>query len=217
MRHEGKAYTPFDPAKAKIDRAPIGEDAPLAALGDEGHLEVNDAHPLFRSLQQRLGTGKVARDALQVFDLLAVSERLLEGFMYDLGLRDELIDKTLDWRDGLYRAIALRLVQKSTDQVIREAFEASYLGDIVFEKALAQLFASMGFAAEQDGVSGRKDVLVVAPVGQEEFRFTVEAKGTQGKSGAIENDAAEVTAAAAHRDQVGRDSRGHRGQEVRRV
>ena len=55
----------------------------------------------------------------------------------------------------------------------------------------------MGFSARHDGGSGKKDAIVVATVGPESYSFTVEAKGSGGD---VDNAAADVGAAANHRD-----------------
>lgn len=57
----------------------------------------------------------------------------------------------------------------------------------------------MGFVATRDGASGQKDVLVVAPIGQDEVTFTVEGKGS---TKPIANDDAEISIAASHREKI---------------
>lgn len=202
LRHDEVPTAPLDPAaSAHIERVQLGETEPLATLEpDQGGFLVNVNHPLISRVHDRVGAGKAAREVLRLLDLLAVAERLFEGFLYDFGLPDDQIDRILRWRDGLLRAIALRYAAAPAEEVISRAIEASYTGDKAFENALAELFKKMGFDAARDGASGRKDVLVVAPIGTSEYRFTVEAKGSKGR---VANDAAEISAAAAHRDQVG--------------
>lgn len=201
MRHGETTPAPFDPtAAARIEHAPLDPAEPIATVNYAGGgFTVNSAHPLMSTIQEKLGEGKKARELLRTLDLFAVSEPLFEGFLYDLGIPDDQIKRMLAWRDGLLRAMALRYSDAPTEQVAGEVKEASYLGNKLFEDALAKLFRVMGFEAERDGASGQKDVLVVAPIGERQFRFTVEAKGSKGS---VENDAAEVSAAAAHRDAV---------------
>lgn len=189
-----------DPTATKIDRTSLGEQEPLAVVTKGGLLQVNTAHPLFGSVRKRLGTGAAASKALQVFDLFAVSERLLEGYLYDLGLDDGQIDQILDWRDGLFREIAARFEVAPLEEVVREAYETSYKGGKAFEQALVKLFRLMGFQAEHEGASGLWDGLVVAPIGLAHYRFTIEAKGNKD---AVVNDEAEIAGVAAHRDAVG--------------
>jgi hypothetical protein len=55
----------------------------------------------------------------------------------------------------------------------------------------------MGFSATRDGASGKKDVLVVAPVGPGHRTFVAEAKGS---ASAVANVTAAVASAASHRD-----------------
>ncbi len=86
--------------------------------------------------------------------------------------------------------------------MIAEIHRTSYIGNREFEKALHDVFADMGFLVEHDGQSGQKDILVVATVGPESYKFIVEAKGSKKD---INNAAAKVGTAANHRDQAGVD------------
>lgn len=186
---------------ARIERAALDEVDPIAIVNREGGgFQVNLTHPLLKAVQLRLGGGRKAQEAMRAFDLFAVSERLFEGYLHDTGIPDEQINRILRWRDGLLRAMALRYEAAPTEEVVSEVQEASYSGGKAFEDALAKLFGRMGFETARDGASGHKDVLVVAPIGIDEYRFTVEAKGSQK---AINNDDAEIGGADAHRDQVG--------------
>ena len=195
-RRDGISTKPIDLAKPNIERANLGQAQPVADLDSDGGLKVNLQHPLFAILDKKLGDGRPARIAKQIFDVLAVSERLLEGKLIDLGLEDEQVQRIVKWRDGLLRLIADRFGAVPLDDLFREAREASYIGDKPFEDALVKLFQAMGFRAQRFGGAGVKDGLVVAPVGEAEFTFTMEAKGSKHP---IENDKAEISGADAHR------------------
>ena len=106
----------------------------------------------------------------------------------------------MNWRDGLFKRLAT--AYEKGPKVVGEMHRLSYVGDKPFEKALRDIFADMGFAAKHDGGSGRTDVLVVATVGPESYRFIVEAKGSKDSIG---NEAADVSAAANHRNDVNAD------------
>ncbi len=189
----------FDLAYPKVERKMRGAEKPLAALDtDVGGFSVNAAHPLFRTIRERLGSGKVAKEALRAIDLFAVAELLLEGHLYDIGVAGDRVDAVLSWRDDLFRAIADRY-KGAPDEIVAKVRQTSYGGKEPFETAISELFELMGFVATRDGASGQKDVLVVAPIGQDEMRFTVEGKGS-GK--AVTNDDAEISIAASHRDKV---------------
>lgn len=206
---------PFDvTTAARIQRAPLAEADPIAKMDyEDGGFWVNLTHPLLKAVQDKLGNTKASREAMRALDLFAVSERLFEGFLYDMGMPDEQIARIVRWRDGLLRAMALRYDAAPTEEVVGEVRETSYAGSRRFEDALAKLFRLMGFEASRDGASGNKDVLVVAPIGADEYSFTVEAKGknlpkrqagtsTNGSEPGVENDAAEISTAAAHRDDA---------------
>lgn len=194
LRHpEAKA---MDLGRAEISRHALGASEQMAMIDDsEGGFKINSSHPLLVAVANKMGGGEKAHEALRAFDLIAVAERLLEGKLFDMGLSEEQVDEVLAWRDGLLRLIASRY-ETSDTKVIEEVRAASYLGDKPFEKALQKLVQQMGFEATHAGESGVKDVLVVAPIGQKAFRFTIEAKGKA--EGAVSNDDAEVGQAAGH-------------------
>lgn len=189
-----------DPRTARIERAPLSDNGPLSVFRPEtGGFTVNVSHPLFTTLSSRLGGGAKAKEALRALDLIAVADRLLEGHLYDIGLEPDKIAKVMAWREGVLRSIAGKLAG-ARDSVVHDVREASYAGDKPFETALANLMNAMGFVTSRDGLSGKKDVLVVAPIGEAEYRFTIEAKGSKG---AVSNDATDIDAAAAHAVDVG--------------
>jgi hypothetical protein len=190
---------PVDLTRGEIDVSALGEAEPLSVLDQEtGIITVNESHPLMAALREKIGEGRKARKAMEAFQLVAVADRLLEGHLYDLGLDDETIDKVTAWREGALRTMAWEYAQAG-EEIARIAREKSYAGDRPFEKALANVFRQMGFEVEHDGASGQKDVLVVAPTGEEEFRFTVEAKGSKN---AVTNHTADVGAAISHLEKV---------------
>lgn len=200
MRTPPDEATAFDPAKPKVERKPVSDDAPLAVITvGEGAFHVNTLHPYYRALEKRFGRSRAAKEFLRAYDLFAVSERLLEGHLLDLGMGEAEVAGILEWRDGLFRELAHAYEMGPAD-VIAEMYRTSYLGDRPFEKALRNVFQDMGFHSEHDGGSGKKDVLVLASVGPESYMFTVEAKGSKGS---VDNKTAAVGAAANHRDQVG--------------
>jgi hypothetical protein len=190
----------LDPNSATIRREPLTVEEPLVILSEEG-FSVNINHPFFHTLSDRLGSNAVAREALRAFDVLAVADLLLAGHLFDIGIAPEQIDEVLNWRDGLLRSVANRL-SNASDDLVSKAREASYEGDKPFEIALARMFESVGFTTQHDGQSGKKDVLVVAPIGENAFRFTVEAKGS---TNAISNSDADISNAAAHLNGTGAD------------
>lgn len=189
----------LDLSAPRIERDTLDIEQPLAILDPDGSgFKINDAHPFFAALRNRLGGGKKAKEALRAFDLIAVSEKLLEGHLFDIGLDSGEVDAILAWRDGLFRALA-EGYEGAPEDVVEVAINASFVGDEPFETALAELLRQMGFDATRDGVRGEKDVLVIAPTGPGAQRFTIEAKGSQGE---ISNVKALVAAAASHRDKA---------------
>lgn len=185
----------FDFQEPRVTREDLAEDRPVSVLSlATNGFQVNVAHPFFASLREQLGTNKTAEKAMRFFDALAVSERLLEGFLYDIGVADEQVSRVLAWRDGLLRALAARY-RDSADEVIADVRNASFRGRAQYETALERLFNLMGFVATRRGGSGEEDVLVVGPTGVTATKFIVEGKGSRNP---VPNDKAEISGAAAH-------------------
>jgi len=191
--------TATDLNQPKIDRKTLGERKPIADLEDAtGHLQVNEAHPFYQVVSDHAGQGKRRADIMRIFDLIAVSECLTKGYLYTCGYPDLQIQNLFDWRDNLFRSLAQGF-QDNPDEIVAELKTASYVGDERFENAITEVFRSMGFTAQRDGASGRKDVVVVAPIGPGHRGFTIEAKGSKD---AVRNVTAAVASAARHRDEV---------------
>ena len=189
----------FDPATVGVERRDLGENARISEVAlRENQFHVNTGHPYYNALTARVGQSKAAREFLRTLDLFAISERLLEGHLLDIGIDKGEVGEVVEWREGLFRQLAA--LYDGVPEIVAEMHRTSHVGGRGFEKALGRIFEDMGFSAQHDGGSGKKDVLVVATVGPEAYRFTVEAKGSRGD---ISNEAANVAAAANHRNEVG--------------
>ena len=201
LREAVDRVSDFDPGAVRVERKALGSESPISEMAvDENLFYVNSLHPYYGAVESRAGKSRAAQEFFRTFDLFAVSERLLEGHLLDIGLSDRYVSDIVEWREGLFRRLAASY--ERGPEVIAEMWRSSHLGGRSFEKALQRVFQDMGFSAEHDGASGEKDVLVLATVGPESFRFVVEAKGSKGEVG---NQAADVGAAANHRDRVGAD------------
>lgn len=191
--------TSIDLDEPKIDRKTLGETEPLSRLeGATGHLQVNSAHPFYRVVEDQAGGGKKGAAVMRAFDLFAIAERLTEGFLYGRGIPEDQVVDILEWRDKLFRSLALGY-GRNADDAILELRASSVAGDARFENAIAAVFKLMGFTATRDGASGEKDIVAVAPIGPAHRVFIIEAKGS---GRAVENVTAAVASAASHRDKV---------------
>lgn len=178
-----------------MEREELPEGEPLSALAQDGSgFYINTSHPFFRTLREEVGTGQRAERAMRAFELLAVSERLLEGHLYDIGMSKEQVQGVLGWRDDLLRQLAVRF-RHNPDDVIAAVYTESHKGKKKFEIALAKLFQLMGFVATRHGLPRQEDVLVVGPTGPSETRFIVDAKSSKNP---LPNDVAEVGPALGH-------------------
>ncbi|MEV6489520.1 hypothetical protein AB0M20_12955, partial [Actinoplanes sp. NPDC051633] len=190
----------LDATTASVERDDVSAGEALTVFRPtENKIVVNTGHPLFQAVRTKLGGGKKAQDALRLVELVAMSDVLLEGHLVDIGLEETLIEEVVRWRDTQLRTAAVRF-ESAPQELVAELRDSSHAGAARFEKAIARIFQSMGFRAERDGRSGKKDILVVAPVGAQEYTFTVEGKGSKH---AIVNDAAEISGASAHARDAG--------------
>jgi len=191
--------TSIDLDEPVIDRKELGESESLAALeGTTGHLQVNRSHPFYKAVEVQAGGGKKAAAVMRAFDLFAVSERLTEGFLYGRGMSEEQVEDILEWRDKLFRSLAVTYDRNPNDAIL-ELRASSVGGGTRFEDAITVVLNQMGFQAERDGASGQKDIVVVAPVGPSHRVFIVEAKGS---AEPVVNVTAALGGAAAHREKV---------------
>lgn len=191
--------TATDLNQPRIDRKALGEYEPVAILEDTtGHLQVNEDHPIYQVISEYASKGKRHAAIMRIFDLIAISECLTKGYLHTCGYSDLQVQNLFEWRDNLFRYFAQGF-RRNPDDIIAELNTASYGGGERFEKAITDMFRLIGFTAQRDGASGRKDILVVAPIGPKHTIFTIEAKGSKNS---VSNDDAEVAAAASHRNQV---------------
>ena len=190
---------PVDYDEPVIDRVQLGPDNPLADVDmSNGHLRVNRGHPFYKAIETQAGSGKKAASTMRAFDLVAVAERLTEGFLYGRGVADDQVADLMAWRDKLLRSLAATY-ERNPDDAILELRAASVPGGDRFEIAITELFNLMGFQASRHGKPGEKDILVVAPLGPAHRSFIVEAKGS---NKAVRNVPAALASAAAHRNKV---------------
>ena len=192
----------FDPSTVAVDRKELGANEALSVMdfADQA-IRVNLSHPLYSVLHARAGQSKAGREFLRTVDMFAATERLLEGHLLDVGFGEHEVSEIVTWRDELFRQLA-KSYGDAPVGIIEELERASFPGGTSFELAVTSVFEDMGFVAKHAGGGGEEDVLVMATVGPRSYKFVAEAKGSKG---AISNDAAEVGAAASHRDRTRAD------------
>ncbi len=186
----------FDLAEPKVEVKAKGKNEGIARLDEDGSkFIVNEDHPYIKTVTSKLGGGKVAKEAIAEFEYLFIMETLFEGYLYEIGIPDEKVLAIMEWRDRTFRLLATT-DRQSPYQAIQNLEAASYRGNTQFEQALVEVLQMMGFKAEKDGASGKKDVILSAYAGDNSYTLTFEAKGKS--SGALPNDDAEVGGAQSH-------------------
>ncbi|MBO0934739.1 ATP-binding protein [Fibrella aquatilis] len=190
----------FDLRPPSIERKVLNSEIAIAALTDGGSLiAINTAHPYYKSLSTTFGANtKNGRKLINEFERLAISELTFEGYLYDLGLDERIIQEIFFWRDRQYRNLA-RTKSDSVHKLAEDLRKASASSSGAnFEHTIVNILESMGFIATRDGASGQKDILMKASCGPESYILTFEAKAKL--TGELQNDSAEIASAAAHRD-----------------
>ena len=192
----------FNLTNPEIVREPNGEDTPIAKISPNGKgFTINTSHPYYSIFEEKLKRKKKFQPLYQALELISVSEVLLQGYLYEIGISDDKVKQIATWRDNLFRQYAENL-RKIKSDFAKNLVNSSYLGDAEFEIALRDILEDMGFKCERDGDSGKKDVLLTATIGTDSYRYIFEAKGSIHSVG---NVTAHVGGAAAHREEVNRD------------
>lgn len=76
----------FDPASVRVERKELGKDEKMSEIAvRESEIHVNTSHPYYSVVAKRAGQSRAAREFLRTLDLVAISERLLEGHLFDSG------------------------------------------------------------------------------------------------------------------------------------
>ena len=134
----------FDPTTVGVERKHLGENAQISEVAvQEGLFHVNTGHPYYSVLANRAGHSRAAREFLRTFDLFAISERLLEGHLLDIGYPEKDVAEVVEWREGLFRQLATSY--DKVPEIIAELRRTSFIGNKEFEKALQSIFGGNGF------------------------------------------------------------------------
>lgn len=204
-RTEFEQGVSFNLTNPEIFREPNGEDTPIAIISPDGKgFTINTSHPYYSVFDEKFKKKKKFQPVYQALELISVSEILLQGYLYDIGISDEKVKQIAAWRDSLFRQYADNLRRIKSD-FAKNLRNASYLGDAEFEIALKDILEDMGFICERDGDSGKKDVLLTATIGIDSYRYIFEAKGS---IHSVSNVTAAVGSAAAHRDEINKEDSG---------
>lgn len=192
-----KTHSGFEIDAPKVERKALGAGEQLSLFAPEaGGFQINEAHPLYKQLKSEFGDGNVAKKFYRFIEAFAIADRLLEGHLYLVGLDEETVAEIMRWRDEQLRTFAVSLGNNQSD-LETKLWNASFKGDKEFEEATAAVLRDMGFECTHDGGSGKKDVLVAAPIGTDGYKLIFEAKGCSEKY-KVKNDGAEVSGAANH-------------------
>lgn len=192
----------FDYKDPPIEPKPLGVDQQISKFSPQDGFLINSQHPYYQYVSYLLGGSKNGRKVVKEFEVVAVCEKLFEGYMIEIGLGEDDIKKIMSWRDRMYRQIAAA-DKGNLAQICTKLEQSSYHGHDDFEYAIVDILNAMGFIAERDGASGKKDVYVKANCGDDSYKLIFEGKGKN--DGCVNNGEAKVSAAENHRVEAGAD------------
>jgi hypothetical protein len=139
---------------------------------------VNDAHPLFDTLEKKDGFTKNLQDA---FSEILAARLLIHGYLRSMRTDPDALAASRQIFDSVLRSAAGSIGEDELSYQLAELNDASIEGDTRYEQAIVDIFQNIGLAAVQEGGPDTHDgVLVIPRSGQSNCRISIEAKGSQG-------------------------------------
>ena len=144
----------FDFKDPKIESVPLGAKSYVSAFSAKDGFTVNSDHPYYQNLTHLLGNSKQAQKVVKEFEVIAVSEKLFEGYLFELGIDEVSTGKIMFWRDEMYRKIA-HSDNQTVYQLAQTLRETSYKTGAVFENAIVDILNSIGLIDYIDVAPGQ--------------------------------------------------------------
>lgn len=202
-------YSPFEAAEAvegltgeypgdDIDEIEIkstsrNEDD-RAVLYEDGTVYINEEHPYFKALSEERGYSNFKEGIAEGI----AGHLLVKGYLDKHGIEHPLLEASDEIYDDVLRSAA-SYFRDETAYLQRRLEETSYEGDDPFERAIVTTFRTMKLASRHYGESGNPDGVLRFPMGDEEARVSIEAKGKkEGKK--VNHRVANISSITRHRD-----------------
>lgn len=198
--------------KARIeDPTKFIQDVKMDALEDrgialydakDGVLVINKTHPFVASF---LDEYENDRRSLPL-ELYAMSEVLLEAYLYDITSDESIVRAVMNLRDELLRHM-VRASGKKNVFLVAQTLQDSITDSDALEIALVDAFDSMGFDAARIGGKGKPDGIAKAYLGaaakgggEQRYQVSLEAKSKQKKGTKVSNSQVGVSRIVRQRD-----------------
>ena len=180
----------------------LSPDQGIAVLDIEsGTLKINSLHPFIACFIDEYEDNKSS----EPLELQALSEVLLEAYLLDAGLDEEIVNNIMSKRDELLRHLA-RSIGKRNAVMIAQDLEDAATNKNLLEKELVDSFNSMGFDATRIGGRGKPDgyaeAYLAAKSGGEAQRYKVslEAKSKEQPGKKVSSKSVNISGIARLRD-----------------
>jgi len=167
-----------------------------------GKARINMLHPFFANFSEDV-------NLKMPFQLMAISEILTEAYLVESGLDEDIVFRTMEWRDEVLRELTYN--ERKNAPLIANIVMASLANPDALEDALTDSFDSLGFTAKSIGGSGKPDGLASAKLGVRDigdakpadYMFTYDAKSTTKPKVTAGNT--HLSGVARHRDDYNAD------------
>lgn len=166
---------PADLSEIDIDFTPLGASRNAVDYqADDARIRINEEHPLLESLERRDGFSDDIKDSLS--EILA-GRLLLEGYQNHHDVDEYILQVSNQIFEAVLRSAADTFANE-VDYQMDHLRDASYQGNTRFEVAIAESLQKMGISAVQEGGPGASDGIITIPQAGDNFRISVEAKGS---------------------------------------
>lgn len=168
---------------------------------ETGILKVNTLHPFVAHFLDEYEDKKRSLP----LELLAMSEVLLEAYMYEIGLGDDQVSDVLARRDEALRYLA-RSTPKHNARLVAQDLIDSSTDEHALETALVVAFDTMGFDAVPLGGKNKPDGLAEARLAADaqgmshRYSVSLEAKSKNKEHKKVSEKDVNISAIARHRD-----------------
>lgn len=169
---------PVDPDTVEIDTTTLGHtDYPVKYDPEDNEIQINDEHPLHKTLSEQVGFSENIRDTIE--EILA-GALLIVGFLRYNRQDDRLLEESHQLFDYVLRSAAEHF-RSELDHQLEELHRASVQGGTEFEQAIAEIFKDLGLSTVTMGGPDRSDGIISLPMpGEPNYLVAIEAKGSQG-------------------------------------
>ncbi|RKY12788.1 MAG: hypothetical protein DRP65_00265 [Planctomycetota bacterium] len=193
-----------DPAKFVQEvMVDILEDRGIALYDAENAvLIINKTHPFVASFLDEYETNRRSL----ALELYAMSEVLLEAYLYEVTGDENMVRDVMDLRDELLKHL-VRSSGKKNAYLVAQALEDSVTDADALEIALVDAFDSMGFDVSRVGGNGKPDGIAKAYLGasakggEQRYIVSLEAKSKQRLGVKVKKSQVGVSTVARQRDE----------------